>query len=883
MLYGRTAQQAELGKLLDAARAGRSGVVVLRGEAGIGKTALLDWAAGTASGMRVLRVQGVEAESELPFAGLVQLLWPIQRHIGALPAPQAGALRAVLGQGPAEAADRFSTGLATLTLLAELAESGPLLCLVDDAHWLDQASADALLFAARRLAAEGVAMVFAARDEDGFAAAGAAELRLPRLDGRVAADLLAGWAFAPDLRDRIIAESAGNPLALVEFAAGQGAHPGDRPEAERLPVADRVLAAFGARLAALPEPVRLVTLLAATGGRSTPAVLLRAAKRLETGPEDLERAERAGLLRVGADAVTFRHPLIATAAYQGASFADRIAVHRALAEETDVPDCRANHLLALTTAPDDQVAAELADAAGRARRRTAYASAARLYERAAALTPAEHVRAERLAEAAAAALLAGRTEQAADLALRAEPLFTGHHGGRDDLARVRSAVEFERGEPGRAAEILIERARHAEPDAAAEMLRTAAGHAWFSGRPDPIRAAAARLRELGRADASVQGMAHLLDGDPGRGLPLLAEHVESARKTPRDGGDRLRAIYGSVILGDDESTLTLAAAEIEEYRTKGLIARLPPVLQAQAQAQTRVGLHRDAIASVAEAAAIARDTGLRRRAEELDVVLAWIAAIEGDEERCRGLAHAATDSSRVAADCALSLLDLSLGRPEQALRRLASAWRGPGRHVSVLMASAADHIEAAVRLGRPQEAEAPLRRFRAWAEGGGIPWALAVAARCAALLGEGEEAYLRALELHRQGGRPFERARTELLYGEWLRRARRRSAARAPLRSALATFERLGAAPWIERTRTELRAAGDDTHASRPAAAVLTDRLTSQELQVIRLAAEGHSSREIGARLFLSRRTVEYHLYKAYPKLGVTSRRELAALDLAGR
>jgi DNA-binding CsgD family transcriptional regulator len=308
---------------------------------------------------------------------------------------------------------------------------------------------------------------------------------------------------------------------------------------------------------------------------------------------------------------------------------------------------------------------------------------------------------------------------------------------------------------------------------------------------------------------------------------------------------------------------------------------LPQLLQDLAGAQIRVGRHRDAEATVAEAVEIAEDTGLHHRIARLDGVLARIAAIEGDEQRCRRLAEAAPEAAVAASDSALILLDLAVGDYAAAADRFDAARRGAGRHTVALLAATTDHVEAAVRLGQPERAEQPLRRFEAWARAGRQPWAMAVALRCRALLSEEEESYARALRLHARAGRPFERARTELLYGEWLRRARRRSDAREPLRSALDTFERLRATPWADGARNELRATGESVTMAKPTAVNVLDRLTPQELQVVRLAAGGDSSREIASALFLSPRTVEHHLYRAYPKLGINSRRELSRLDLS--
>ncbi|CAD5975045.1 protein of unknown function [Streptomyces sp. KY70] len=462
MLYGRSAEQERLARLLAEARAGRSGALLLRGEAGIGKTALLDWLAGRAAAqahgdarsdgreVRVLRVTGVEPEADLAFGGLVQLLWPVQDRLNALPAPQAAALRAVLGTGREQRGpDRFLTGLAVLTVLADLAEDGPLLCLVDDAQWLDRATAEALLFAARRLAAEGVAMVLAGREDDGFTAPGIPELTLPRLDFEDSSRLLADRGRAPALHSQIITESAGNPLALIEFDAARSDQPHQHAP---LPVADRVSSAFRARIGGLPERTRLMMLIAAAEGRGDLPLLLRASELLGVDLGDLAEAERTGLMYVMGGAVTFRHPLIASATYQGAVLARRIAVHRALAEAATDPDCRARHLLAVSTGPDQEAALELAAAAGRARSRTAYAAASGLFGQAARLTTDPRQRTSWLAEAAALALAAGHAAQADRLAQEAGELADGladdpAAGAR--VASVRAAVAFELGDRAR--------------------------------------------------------------------------------------------------------------------------------------------------------------------------------------------------------------------------------------------------------------------------------------------------------------------------------------------------------------------------------------------------------------------------------------------------
>ncbi|MEW1612266.1 MULTISPECIES: AAA family ATPase [unclassified Streptomyces] len=897
MLYGRTTEQERLKQLVADARAGRSGALLVRGEAGIGKTALLDWLAGTAAQpdgddgreLRVLRVTGVEPEADLAFGGLVQLLWPVQARLDALPEPQAAALRAVLGTGREQRGpDRFLTGLAVLTVLADLAEDGPLLCLVDDAQWLDQATAEALLFAARRLAAEGVAMVLAGRD-DGFTAPGIPELRLSRLDFEDSSRLLADRGRAPALHSQIITESAGNPLALIEFDAARRDQPHQHTP---LPVADRVFSAFRSQIGRLPERTRLMMLIAAAEGRGDLPLLLRASELLGVDLGDLEEAERTGLMYVMDGTVTFRHPLIASATYQGSVLARRIAVHRALAEAAADPDCRARHLLAVATEPDQEAALELAAAAGRARVRTAYAAASGLFRHAARITTDHGQRCSWLADAAELALAAGHGAQADRLAEEADATTQDPALGAR-IASVRAAVVFEAGDRSEAARGLLARVGEAAAPGTAGLLRTAAAYGWLAGDGDAVRAAAGRLAAGSCADGLVEGLERLCEDDAEHGLPLLARFLEGRLDAPDtravdEQAVRMLALTCGTILGDDEATLDLAAAEVRWCRSQALIGELPYALDVLAQAQVLAGRHRDAEAAVTEAEEIARDTGMRQRLARLGAVRARIAAVEGDAGRVRELADATPGALRTGVDCALVLLDLGLGDFDAALTRLDPPPPGPDRYTWLSLSTAADQVEAAVRLGRPERAEEALRHFENWARAGArprtaattAPWAQAVALRCRALLTDRPELFTQALHLHEKGGRPFERARTELLYGEWLRRARRRNEARGQLRSALATFERLRAEPWMRRAGAELQAAGEHTVAARMPADNLIDRLTPQELQVVRLAKDGSSSREIAAQLFLSPRTVEHHLYKAYPKLGVGSRQELVLLDL---
>ncbi|MFD0690168.1 AAA family ATPase [Actinomadura fibrosa] len=900
VLRGREKQRARIGALVEAAREGRGGVLVVRGEAGIGKTALLDDAARTADaeGVRVLRATGAEAEAQLPFAALQMLLRPVLPRLDGLPEVQASALRAALGLARPDGADRFLVGLAVLTLLSDLAADRPVLCLADDAHWLDPSSAGALLFAARRLGAERVAMVLAARD--GFAAPGLPELPLDGLDRDAAAALLAD--SAPDLaggvRDRVIEEAAGNPLALLELPRGldRAERTGQAPPPPALPATGRVLAAFGDRAERLPERARLALTVAAAEGTGDLGTVLAAARLLGATADDLAACERAGLLRTAGARIAFRHPLVRAAAYQRAPLTARLAVHTALADSTD-GDRRALHRAAASPAPDEDVAAELERAADGSRGRGGPATASSLYEHAARLSPAPDDRTRRLIRAAQSAIAGGRTGRAAELAGRAAGRDLAP-GPRAELTMVRATAEFERCAPAGTARDLADAAAAvapADPGLAVTLLVMAAGNAWSAGEDGEVRRAAALAAGIGpaavgacttrasgetaSATAALVGLGRIAARDAASGVPLLRDTLEAARADPPGSLiARLLVLSLALLLGEDEAAAELAAADVAHARRSGLAGALPAALQVLAETQVAAGLHRDAAATVAEALGLARETGQRHREGRLAAVTARIAAVGGDEERCAAGAAAAGRSvaeAAAAGAAALGLLHLGLGRHETALRVLEEAVTGPARHTAAAVFALPDLVEAAVRAGVPARAEAARERFAAWAAAIDRPWASAVALRCRALLSPADETFAAAVDLHGRGGRPFERARTELLYGEWLRRARRRSDARVPLRSALAAFERLGAAPWAARVRAELRATGETAPAPPPDGDPL-GRLTPQELQIVRLAAAGASNRDIAARLFLSHRTVEYHLYKAYPKLGVASRAELA-------
>jgi DNA-binding CsgD family transcriptional regulator len=902
MLRGRRAEQERIDALLDAAREGTSGALVIRGEPGIGKTALLEQAAQRATGMRVLRGAGIESEAELPFAGLHLLLRPALDALDALPGPQRQALAGAFGLGAGGGGDRFLVGAAVLSLLAQVAEEQPLLCLVDDAQWLDRASAQALLFAARRLDREGVAVLFAVREHTGgFDAAGVPALTLAGLDPESAAALLDDLdaPLPPALRERLIAETRGNPLALRELpavVASHGAHLGV------IPLTSRVLDAFHHQVRALPPAGRRMLLLAAADDTGAVPALLRAAASLGLGAADLQPAEASGLVSLTTGALAFRHPLVRAAVYHGAPLGQRVAAHAALADAYagDV-DRRAWHLALAATGADERVAADLERAADRAHARGAHAAAAAAYERAAALSEDRAAAVRRITLACESGVHGGRLEWA-----RAH----GERAARDTddpatlarLAEVRASADFAHGELRRAHGLLTDtalRIARDDPERAFWMVMQSLHAAWAADTDEELVAATVdRFDALGLdRDDPLMGVAWLarwatalvLHRDPA-GFPPLDEALARARSAGAAAGPRalIEVASRAFVAARDEECADIATTLVAEARERGTVYALPGGLGLATLSQALLGRHREAWISGTEAVAIARDTGQPLWVSYAAGALAHLAAVEGDADRCREYAGLATlDGSAPAsalsgttwAHAGLALLDLGAGRVQDCLDRLQAMSRGPNRHLAAIVRSVPTEIEAAVRLGRAADTAAPLALFTRWADILRQPWIDALLARCHALTApdtEAERHYQRALALHAAASRPFEQARTALLYGEWLRRARRKSEARLQLSAALTAFEEIGSAPWAARARAELEASGART--SRPAPSDAFGGLTPQELQIAQLAAQGLSNRDIAAQLILSPRTVAYHLYKAYPKLGITSRGELAAL-----
>ncbi|MFI0423985.1 ATP-binding protein [Spongiactinospora sp. 9N601] len=892
MLKGRRLERARLERLLAHAREGRSAALVVRGEAGIGKSALLDDLASAAQEMQVLRGVGIETEAELPFSGLHLLLHPFVDRLDALPEQQAGAMRSVFRLAQTPVPDPFLIGAATLTLLSDLAEQWPLVCLIDDAQWLDQASSDALLFAARRLHAEPIVMVFAVRDTaQPFPTPGIEVMQLEGLDRASALEVLAQCApkLTDPVRDRLLEEAGGNPLALIELARVPQDAPGP------LRITGRIQDAFRAQLEELPAPTRLLLLLAAANGTSDLGVVLRAGKNLGVSPVDLGQAEKARLVVTSEEGIRFRHPLIRSAVYQGAPHYQRIAVHQALAaalSPAEDDDRRTWHRAAAATGPDESVAADLERTAERARNRGGSVAVALAYERAARLSTDQDGKARRIVRAARSAYDAGRPDWATRLASEAAAL-TDRPDVAAEAIYVRAQVAYESTSPAADAALALQAATlitQSRPERALSMLTEAVWAARDACAHDLLSRAVAELETvplpagaaLRPVAAALIGYGRLAAGDPGAAVGPMRALVEAARAGTVEGFvERVIAGFMGLLTGDEEAAVEVLESLVADVRAAGSLGWLSYALEPLAIGRLLRGDFRDAQSEVAEGILLASDIGMDMQVTVLKAISVWLAAVTGDAARCHALAadvreHAALHPTNAAlASWGVGLLDLADGRFEQALDRLEEVCGGPARH-DVLIRAVPDQVEAAIRAGRGDVARRHLPRLAAWAEHNVLGKALE--ARCQAMLADGDEAdrhYRAALALVTD--RPYEHARTRLLYGEWLRRKRRRSEARTTLAQADDTFTRLGATRWAERARAELAVLGD-----RPSARALADdplqRLTPQELQIVRLAAAGHSNREIAARLYLSPRTVGHHLYRAYPKIGVTRRTELAKL-----
>ncbi|WP_051799677.1 helix-turn-helix transcriptional regulator [Catenuloplanes japonicus] len=892
---GRRDERRLLEELLDGVRDGRSGTLVLAGEPGTGKTSLLDRAAASGPDVRVVRIAGVESETVLGFAALHRLLRPWLDRVDALPAPQRDALHTAFGRVAGVPADRYLAGMAVLTLLAEAAAAQPLLCIVDDAHWLDRASAEVLAFVARRLHAEGVGLLFATRPPVPGVLDGLPVLTVAGMPSDDAGSLLAaGITGRIDgaVAARIVDGTGGNPLALVELARAltaeqlSGAAPLPRP----LPVGTLLETHYQRQIAALPDDTRALLLLVSATPPEEPALLWRAAAHLGIAADHVDPALSAGILT---DTLDFRHPLIRSATYRGGSAAGRRRVHAALAAVSDPvhdADRRAWHRAEATIGLDEDVAADLERASERARARGGIAEQAAFLSRAADLTPAPRDQAARMVAAARALLALGDPAAAGAMLDRAERDLDGVLP-RALALQARATAQMQTGRFTDVPGILLEAAASiADRDAA--LARRMMFEALQAVLISDDRVTAATLHELSRAvlaspaigapapsyaDLFLTGYATRAAVGYREAVPLMRDALAALEAATDLAEERLPlAVICAFAAEDvwDDAAGRRAWQRIEAHDRDGVaLWTLRTTLMVGATWEMRAGRFAAAYARHDELAALADVVGRRHPVIQRVELLAW----SGRDAEARAAATADLGFDDVIRNC-LAVLDIGLGRYAEALAALLPSFARdmPG----VANRALHDIVEAGVRGGNRAAAAAALARMEERVPVAGTPWGLGLLARCRALLAGDDTAEALYQESAAQLARTemaVELARTYLLHGEWLRRVRRRADARVALRTALDMFTGMGAAAFAERARAELTATGERPQ-SREVHSSATDVLTPQERQVATLAASGATNTEIAARLFLSNSTVEYHLTKIFRKLDITSRRRLAAV-----
>jgi len=903
-LFGRTGELEILRQLIASAQRGRSAVLVVRGEPGIGKTELLRQLAAEVSGFAVARVAGVESEMEIPFAGLHQLCAPMLGRLGSLAEPQRRALSVAFGLASGASPDRFMVALAALSLMAETSEERPVLCVVDDAQWLDQASAQVLGFVGRRLLAESIALVFAVRTPAPGAPApdplaGLPELRLGGLDEQSARALLATVISGPldeSVRARILEETGGHPLALLELYRGRSAadlaggfalpDPGDLPR--------RIEDQYAARLAELPADVQRLILLAAADPVGDPALILRAARVLGLDTGTMNLAAAADLVGFGVN-VRFRHPLVRSAAYRAAAADDRRAVHEALATVTDPladPDRRAWHCAHATAGPDESVAEELINSASRAMRRGGVAAAAAFWARAVALTPDPGQRASRALAAAGAKYAAGDFEAAQALLVTAE---VGPLGELDEarVQRMRAQIAFALRRGSDAPPLMLQAAQRIQSldaELARQTYLEALLAAIYAGR----LAAGQDARQVARAARSVMlppsgsppphsqlliyGLAVRLADGYVAAAPTLREALRRYRAEPLEL-DWMSVSYNIVAMDmwDDEAWFELADGQVRLARANGTLSWLPFALDYLAEIHVQAGELSKAAALLMEREGV--DSGAREAT--LPYVPLLLAAWRGDAP---GAADLAEEMARGASDrgegAALTYTDYA----QAVLYNGQASYRAAAEAAD--RASAVDEIvispwalyelaEAAARSDQHERARAAADQLSQLAAASASDWARGAAARSRALVSGGraaEEEYREAIELLGRTRMATHLARARLVYGEWLRRENRRVEARSHLRSAFDALASMGTGAFAERARRELQATGEKV---RKRSEDTRADLTPQEEEIAQLAREGRTNQEIGAQLFIGARTVEWHLGKVFAKLDISSRREL--------
>ena len=894
-LAGRERECAVIDGVLERALAGEAGSLVVRGVAGIGKSTLLDYAARAASGMTVLRATGVEAESDVAFAGLYGLARPVVDKLGEVPVTQREVLAGALGLAPSAGADRLLVSAAVLSLLAAAAEESPVLCAIDDAQWLDRPSADALVFSARRLHAERLVMLFGVRVGDArtFEAADLPELVLEGLDAPFAAAMLAGRtpAPAPAVHERLLVEAAGNPLALLELPEALSAAQlaGDAPLPEKIPLTPRLQGVFLRRIERLPTDTQDALLIAAADDTGDLATVIRAAARTQLPFDALDAAETSDLIRISDGTVAFRHPLVRSALYDAATQGRRRQAHAALAEVLsgeEHADRRVWHQAMATVGADEEVAAALEASARRSQARAAQSSAASALLRAAELSTDDQRRGRRIAAAAQAAWDAGQPDRAREAIARALPLADGELKAR--LLLLNGVIEARCGSLPKALPQLLEGAELTQDTTLLLEILTQAGEvAAFSGELQTLIEIGERFETLPARTGRERLLRDVLTGF---GLhyalryeeaqPLLAEAVREAEAldTPRE---LVLAAMSAVVVSDFGQGLANAARAVEILRRRGLLSDLAGALEWQGFELTLAGIFDHAHAAAEEGYRLSLDVGSGSVWHLAN--LAWAEAGLGQIDGARQHAEAAISLGRSMGanfmtgrgEWALAFIDLATGRPQEALDRLLplTAVGTPGVNPILAVWALPDTIEAAVRAGRVDRLGTRPAFLAEALEAAPTEQRLAVLARCEALLelrppAEAfEEALGRAPVLT-----PLERGRTELLYGEWLRRERRRKDARVHLRLAFELFRDLGMRLFAERAEAELRATGETARKRDPST---LDDLTPQELQIAGLVVQGLTNREIAAQLFLSPRTIDYHLHKVFNKLGIASRTEL--------
>jgi DNA-binding CsgD family transcriptional regulator len=916
-LRGRVSECKTLDDLVSTVKSGRSQVLVLRGEAGVGKTALLDYVAAQASGFRRVQVAGIQSDMELAFAGLQQLCAPLMDRLQELPEPQGEALAVAFGRGVGPTPDRFLVGLAVLSLIAAAANDKPLLCIVDDAQWLDEVSVQTLGFVARRLLAEPVALVFAVRDRPDVLA-GLPELVVEGLSDDDARELLESVMLAgidPRVRDRIVAETRGIPLALVEVPRSVSATElaGGFWISGKRSSTTAIEQGFVNRIKSLPADTQQLVLVAAAEPVGDAALFLRAAALLGIPVDALAPAEAAGIIEFG-PRMRFHHPLMRSAAYRAADLGDRRAIHRALAEATDPqldPDRRAWHAASAAAGPDDEVADELEASAGRAQSRGGVAAAAAFLERATALTSDPARRGSRAIAAAHAKREAAAPEAAYELLAIAElaPLSTLQQA---QVATMRAQMEFVRSRSGAPGALTISQAAAQmlsaakgldtlDDDLARETHLEALAAAMYAGRfaePDLLnevavagRAALARIPELRRPiDFLLSGMSDRIIDGPGAG----SEHLRAALefwKVNAQNDDGPAQYWPFPIaqesaaheLWDGAVLKEIATDMVRRARDTGALAVVPPALVFRAGVHVYTGEFTRAGTLIEEANEITASMGhVPTKYHSLNLA-AW-----------RGVAADALPViDAAAADAAAkgegrlfgltrftaAVLFNGLGRYEEAFAaaRECCEYEDLGFHGWCLY----ELIEAAAHIGDREAGAVALPKFEARAGASGTDWGLGAVASARALLAPNELAeafFVEAIERFERSNTELHAVRTRLSYGEWLRRANRRRDAREQLKTALEMFTRMGAEGFAERARRELIATGEKVRKQQLASG---DELTAQEAQIARLAADGLTNQEIGAQMFISTHTVEWHLRKVFVKLGITSRRQLRAVSWA--